>query len=46
MKLSQIFSNNAVTVTSRDICETHEIHPKSKHALAQRISYKILDKIL
>ena len=46
MKLSQIFSNNAVTVISRDICETDEIRQKRKYALAQRISDKILDKIL
>ena len=34
------------TVISRDICETDDIHPPSKHALALRIAKTILENII
>ena len=33
------------TVISRDICETDDIHPRSKHALGCRIAKTIMKNI-
>ena len=37
---------NVYTVISRDVCETDDVHPQSKHALALRIADVVCEKII